>query len=247
MFGAGYAGAQDRLFLMDVLRHTGRAELASFLGGSNAAADASQWQFAPYTEADLEKQIKQMPKLYGKDGQQAVEDLDAYVEGINAYVAAASYQPAAETGRIHAAEPADGTVEADRHHRDRLAGRRHLRPRRRQRAELGADDGGDGRTDGQEGRTGGLARLPLEERPGSADDDRKAVPLRDPQRLRQARAGAARTEQRARRKSGQRLGRRPRPEHASAAACRPRSKRPATPPTGSSSRPASRPPATRSR
>ena len=39
-FGAGYAGAQDRLFLMDVLRHTGRAELAAFLGGSNAAADA---------------------------------------------------------------------------------------------------------------------------------------------------------------------------------------------------------------
>ncbi|MBS1891667.1 MAG: penicillin acylase family protein, partial [Actinobacteria bacterium] len=58
MFGAGYAGANDRLFLMDVLRHTGRAELASFLGGSNAEADASQWGFAPYTEADLEGQIK---------------------------------------------------------------------------------------------------------------------------------------------------------------------------------------------
>jgi Penicillin amidase len=27
-FGAGYAGAEDRLFLMDVLRHTGRAELS---------------------------------------------------------------------------------------------------------------------------------------------------------------------------------------------------------------------------
>ncbi len=43
MFGAGYAGAADRLFLMDVLRHTGRAELSSFLGGSNAETDASQW------------------------------------------------------------------------------------------------------------------------------------------------------------------------------------------------------------
>ena len=61
MFGAGYAGAADRLFLMDVLRHTGRAELASFLGGSNAGADASQWQFAPYTEADLEAQLAQAP------------------------------------------------------------------------------------------------------------------------------------------------------------------------------------------
>ena len=66
MFGAGYAGADDRLFLMDVLRHTGRAELASFLGGSNAGADAAQWGFAPYTEADLEEQLEAMPQSYGR-------------------------------------------------------------------------------------------------------------------------------------------------------------------------------------
>ena len=90
MFGAGYAGAADRLFLMDVLRHTGRAELASFLGGSNAAADASQWGFAPYTEADLEKQIQMMATEHGAAGKQAVEDLGNYVEGINAYIAAAN-------------------------------------------------------------------------------------------------------------------------------------------------------------
>src|SRR6202012_5971960 len=78
MFGAGYAGANDRLFLMDVLRHTGRAELASFLGGSNASADASQWGFAPYTEADLEKQIHAMETEKGAPGKQAIEDLNAY-------------------------------------------------------------------------------------------------------------------------------------------------------------------------
>jgi acyl-homoserine lactone acylase PvdQ len=98
MFGAGYAGAADRLFLMDVLRHTGRAELASFLGGSNAGADASQWQFAPYTEADLERQLAQAPQLYGALGQQAVDDVDAYVEGINAYVAAANLDPKLKPG-----------------------------------------------------------------------------------------------------------------------------------------------------
>jgi acyl-homoserine lactone acylase PvdQ len=93
MFGAGYAGATDRLFLMDVLRHTGRAELAAFLGGANAEADAAQWQFAPYTEADLEKQLRRAPKLYGQAGQRAVDDVNAYVEGINAYIAAADLDP----------------------------------------------------------------------------------------------------------------------------------------------------------
>ena len=93
MFGAGFAGAQDRLFLMDVLRHTGRAELASFLGGSNAGADASQWGFAPYTEADLERQLAEAPRLYGQAGRQAVDDVGAYVEGINAYIAAAGLDP----------------------------------------------------------------------------------------------------------------------------------------------------------
>ena len=32
MFGAGYAAAADRLFLIDVLRHAARAELSSFVG-----------------------------------------------------------------------------------------------------------------------------------------------------------------------------------------------------------------------
>ena len=98
MFGAGYAGAADRLFLMDVLRHTGRAELASFLGGANAGADASQWGFAPYTEADLEKQLAQAPEQFGQSGQQAVDDVSAYVEGINAYIAAANLNPHLKPG-----------------------------------------------------------------------------------------------------------------------------------------------------
>jgi acyl-homoserine lactone acylase PvdQ len=98
MFGAGYAGAQDRLFLMDVLRHTGRGELASFLGGSNAGADAAQWGFAPYTEADLERQLAEAPALYGQAGQQAVEDVQNYVDGINAYIAAASANAALKPG-----------------------------------------------------------------------------------------------------------------------------------------------------
>ena len=97
MFGAGYAGAADRLFLMDVLRHTGRADLSSFLGGSNAGMDAQQWAFAPYTEADLQRQVGQLPQ-YGAAGQQAVADLQSYVDGINAYIVAAAADPSLKPG-----------------------------------------------------------------------------------------------------------------------------------------------------
>jgi len=95
MFGTGYAGAQDRLFLMDILRHTGRAELSSFIGGSpsNRAMDRAQWQFAPYTEADLQKQIDDAGKVYGKAGERLVADVKSYVAGINAYIAAAKHDP----------------------------------------------------------------------------------------------------------------------------------------------------------
>ncbi|MBV9213162.1 MAG: penicillin acylase family protein, partial [Actinobacteria bacterium] len=88
MFGTGYAGAEDRLFLMDVLRHTGRAQLSSFAGGaaSNRQMDRDQWQAAPYTEADLQKQIDDAPKYYGSLGTRFVQDGDQYVAGINQYI-----------------------------------------------------------------------------------------------------------------------------------------------------------------
>src|SRR5215218_7635158 len=43
MFGVGYAQAEDRLFLMDVFRKVGRAELSSFAGGANVSTDEEQW------------------------------------------------------------------------------------------------------------------------------------------------------------------------------------------------------------
>src|SRR5688572_11775086 len=53
MFGAGYAGANDRLFLMDLLRHVGRGNLTSFAGGApgNQALEQQVWRNSPYTEA----------------------------------------------------------------------------------------------------------------------------------------------------------------------------------------------------
>src|SRR3954468_11367250 len=94
-FGAGYAGAEDRLFLMDVLRHTGRAELSSFIGGAkgNRDMDRTQWSIAPYTEADLQKQIDLAPTVYGSLGTQLVQNLNAFVAGINAYVSQTKTNP----------------------------------------------------------------------------------------------------------------------------------------------------------
>jgi acyl-homoserine lactone acylase PvdQ len=95
MFGAGWAGAEDRLFLMDILRHTGRAQLSSFAGGAagNRAMDRTQWSLAPYTEADLQAQVDNAGKLYGAAGLQVVDDVNNYIAGINAYIDAAKLDP----------------------------------------------------------------------------------------------------------------------------------------------------------
>jgi acyl-homoserine lactone acylase PvdQ len=95
MFGAGYAGAQDRLFLMDVLRHTGRAQLSSFAGGSagNREMDRTQWGLAPYTEQDLQRQYDQAPAVGGADGVQLQQDVTEYIAGINEYIDEAKLDP----------------------------------------------------------------------------------------------------------------------------------------------------------
>jgi acyl-homoserine lactone acylase PvdQ len=93
MFGEGYVAAEDRLFMMDVLRHYGASELSSFAGGANVSTDEEQWLGAPYTDADLQKQIDELPTLLGADGAGVVQDATDYVAGINAYVAEAKLDP----------------------------------------------------------------------------------------------------------------------------------------------------------
>ena len=68
IFCAGYVGAEDRLFFMDVLRHAGRAQLSGFAGGSNKAMDAEVWANAPYNEADLQEQVDKADDFYGAEG-----------------------------------------------------------------------------------------------------------------------------------------------------------------------------------
>ncbi|WP_425470139.1 penicillin acylase family protein [Streptomyces tateyamensis] len=89
-FGAGYAAAQDRLWVMDLFRHVGRGELSGFAGGAaaNRQLEQSFWQAAPYTEAELQSQIDVLATS-GDRAKQALADARAYLDGINQYISQA--------------------------------------------------------------------------------------------------------------------------------------------------------------
>jgi acyl-homoserine lactone acylase PvdQ len=94
-YGAGYAQAEDRLFLMDVLRHYGAGTLSSFIGPSCAdeQMDHDQLLLAPYTPAQAQAQIDALPQKYGAQGALAKSMLTAYVDGVNAYITATQTNP----------------------------------------------------------------------------------------------------------------------------------------------------------
>lgn len=96
MWGAGWVAAEDRLFFMDVLRHTARGELTELTGpgpeGETLAMDAAQLGVTDYREQDLEAMIESV-RASGSDGAAAIADLGAYVDGVNAYIEAAQTDP----------------------------------------------------------------------------------------------------------------------------------------------------------
>ena len=95
MFGAGYATAEDRLFMIDVLRHAARAQLSSFIGGSqsNRDMDRSIWADTPYRERDFQKQYNQADELYGQQGVMIQNDVTNYVAGVNKFISEACDNP----------------------------------------------------------------------------------------------------------------------------------------------------------
>jgi acyl-homoserine lactone acylase PvdQ len=115
MFGAGYASAEDRLFLMDILRHTGRGRLTELVGpgagDSIVRADADQLKIADYSEEELQGMVDGAATANGAEGQQMKADLLAYVDGVNAYIAEArndpSKMPAEYAALGHPAGPTD--------------------------------------------------------------------------------------------------------------------------------------------
>ena len=85
-WGSGYANIEDRMFLTDVLRHTGSSRMAEFLGPSqaNINMDASQLRIAAYTPQEAENQVLQAVQRYGSEGARLLDQLDAMISGMNA-------------------------------------------------------------------------------------------------------------------------------------------------------------------
>src|SRR4051812_47695697 len=87
MFGAGYATAEERLFMMDALRHAAKGTLAELTGPDGAEMDRSQLTDQDFTDEELRKQFDDLPKRLGAEGQRGHEDVLGYIDGINARIA----------------------------------------------------------------------------------------------------------------------------------------------------------------
>jgi acyl-homoserine lactone acylase PvdQ len=95
MFGAGYASGEDRLFMMDALRHVARGRLSEFLGASeaNLASDRAQRLVADYTDVELQAMGLRLMELDPVLGLQAYSDVASFVDGVNAYIAEVRSDP----------------------------------------------------------------------------------------------------------------------------------------------------------
>ncbi|HSP38900.1 MAG TPA: penicillin acylase family protein [Frankiaceae bacterium] len=84
-YGAGYAGTQDRMFVMDAIRYAGAGRLSELEGGtpSTLTADADQLRQADYTPQEAQAQLDAL-RDKGQVGIDLLARLDAFVDGVNA-------------------------------------------------------------------------------------------------------------------------------------------------------------------
>jgi acyl-homoserine lactone acylase PvdQ len=93
MWAAGYVTAEDRLFLMDVLRHTAEGTTAELLGPSAEAADSRQLGTQDASPAQLTAEFQGLA-ADGPQGAQALRDVQSYIAGINAFIGMTRLDPA---------------------------------------------------------------------------------------------------------------------------------------------------------
>src|SRR3954454_1815168 len=108
MFGAGYATAEDRLFLMEALRHTAEASTVELLGPSAAKDDAAAITHQDFSPTELQRQFDALPAL-GPEAAEGHQDVLDYIAGINAYIAEARRDPS----KLPAEYPALGVTPKD--------------------------------------------------------------------------------------------------------------------------------------
>ena len=104
MYGAGYVTGEDRLFMIDTLRHVGRGRTSEFLGASpsNLAMDEAVYKTSAYTEEELQAMIDRLTKVDPVLGKTAQEDLTAYTAGINQFIDEATTDPSKLPGEYPA-------------------------------------------------------------------------------------------------------------------------------------------------
>jgi len=110
MFAVGYATAQDRLFLMDVLRRTSEGSTAELLGPSAVPSDSAALGQFDRSPQELTAEVMRLPQDEGAEGARGLTDLQQYVAGINAWIAATRTDPTScrRSTRRSARSPATG-------------------------------------------------------------------------------------------------------------------------------------------
>ena len=86
-FGAGWVTARDRGLLIDLGRGPARAAVADVPGIDAFELVVTARQFVPseQTEQLLDDQLELLVEEYGDEGQQVIDDAEAYAAGANAY------------------------------------------------------------------------------------------------------------------------------------------------------------------
>ena len=94
-FGLGYATAEDRLWEMDVFRHAARGTLTEFIGNDSENGYLNMdiaTRREGYTEEEVQKMYDDLDDNHS-NGAQVQEGLQAYTDGVNAYIAEAKVDP----------------------------------------------------------------------------------------------------------------------------------------------------------
>jgi acyl-homoserine lactone acylase PvdQ len=106
MWAAGYVTAEDRLFMMDALRHIAEGTESELLGPSSAPADSKQLGLQDDSPQALDAQMNSLPQTMGAEGGQALSDVQQYIAGINAFINLTKIDPE----RLPAEYPALGVT-----------------------------------------------------------------------------------------------------------------------------------------